>query len=264
MSKRTASAAGLGLSAVAAMVTVLAPPPAFAQQSDTWRGTIAPFYFWATEMNGEITARGTTVPVFLEFADAADNLGGAFSFHFEAQKRRWGVFSDLNFVRLSSEAEFTIPTLPGTTIEGDFDLDNTIFEIGGSYLVSEAAGFAAIAGIRTYSLSPNLEFRTSAVEVTPIDASRTSVNGFVGFTWRPQIADKWTFVSRADIGGGGGLTWSGMLGFEFRPKPWGGLVFGYKALGIDVGSESSDETLREFDMTYYGPIFGLNLHWGGR
>jgi hypothetical protein len=253
------------VAAGALILAVLVPVPASARQSDTWRGTVAPFYLWATEINGEITARSTTVPVFLEFADAADNLGGAFSFHVEAEKGRWGVFSDLNFVRLSSESEFTVPgAAPPVTIEGDVDLDNTTFEIGGSYLVRDAPRFAIIGGLRTYTLSPKLEFGTSALQVTPIDASRTSANGFAGFTYRPQISEKWRFLSRADIGGGSAFTWSGMLGFEFRPRPWGGLVFGYKALGIDVGSERDDETVREYDMTYYGPIFGLNLHWGGR
>jgi hypothetical protein len=32
--------------------------------------------------------------------------------------------------------------------------------------------------------------------------SATSVNGFVGFTLRPAINDKWTFLSRTDIGAG--------------------------------------------------------------
>ena len=36
------------------------------------------------------------------------------------------------------------------------------------------------------------------------------------------------------------LTWSGMLGFEYRLKPW---------LGLD------------YDVTHYGPIFSANLHW---
>jgi hypothetical protein len=251
------------LSAAAISVVMLAPRPALAQTNDEWHGTFSPLYLWASELNGDFTARGTTVPLFLDFGDAADKLGGAFSFHFEAQKRRWGIFSDLNFVRLSSEATFTVPALRAT-VEGDFDLDNTMFEIGGSYLVSDARNFAVIGGIRTYSLSPKLEFSTDSLEVEPIDASRTSVNGFVGFTFRPQLAEKWSFLSRADIGGGGGLTWSGMLGFEFRPKPWGGLVVGYKALGIDVGSDSDDEAIREYDVTHYGPIVGFNLHWGAR
>jgi hypothetical protein len=251
------------LAAAPVMVAFLCGAPrATAQQSDQWEVTVAPLYLWATKIDGEVTARGATVPVFLSFADAADNLAGAFSVHVEARKGRLGVFSDLNFVRLSSESQFTLPG--GATIDGDFDLDNTTFEAGGSYRVSEEAPLAVIGGIRTYSLSPKLEFSTPNVELTPIDASRTSVNGFVGFTYRPQLAEKWTLLSRADIGGGGGLTWSGMLGVEFRPKPWGGLVVGYKAFGIDAGSDSDDQQVREYDVTYYGPIFGLNLHFGRR
>jgi hypothetical protein len=251
----------------AGFVAILAPQPALAQTSDQWQITVAPLYLWATKIDGELTAGSTTVPVFLNFADAFDNLGGAFSFHLEAHKGRWGVLSDLNFVRLSTGSQFTArgiaPGQPDRTIEGDFHLDNTIFEIGGSYLLSQSAMFAAIGGVRTYTVSEELQFSTPAAGITPIDASRTSVNAFVGFTYRPQIAEKFHFVSRADIGGGGAFTWTGMLGVEYRIKPVAGLILGYKAFGIDVSS-NEDEPVREYDLTNYGPIFGLNLHWGGR
>ena len=69
--------------------------------------------------------------------------------------------------------------------------------------------------------------------MTPIDASRTAVSAFAGITYRPALSEKLSLVSRADIGGGSGMSWSGMLGFEFRPKPWAGLVVGYKSMGID-------------------------------
>ena len=255
----------LGRAAATALVTVamLAPRPALAQQDDPWEVTVAPLYLWASEIDGELTARGAAVPVFLSFADAADSLAAAFSFHVEARKGQWGLFSDLNFVRLSSEADFSRPGTSLPTIEGEFDFDNTTFEAGGSYRVSEASPVSIIGGLRTYSISPKLEFTTPGVTITPIDASRTSVNAFAGFTFRPQLTPKLTLLSRGDIGAGGGFTWSGMVGFEFRPRPWGGLVFGYKAFGIDVGSDD-DEPVREYDVTYYGPVVGLNLHFGGR
>jgi hypothetical protein len=52
-----------------------------------------------------------------------------------------------------------------------------------------------------------------------------------------------------------------MLGFEYRLKPWGGQVFGYRALGIDTGG---DKDVTEYGVTQYGPIVGLNLHVGKR
>ena len=69
------------------------PGVAAAQQprSDAWEFSAVPLYFWVTELNGQMAAGPVTVPVFLEFSDAKDNLGGAFSFHFEASKGRWGV-----------------------------------------------------------------------------------------------------------------------------------------------------------------------------
>ena len=247
--------------AAALALSVSAPKPALAQ-SDEWEVTLAPLYFWATELNGSMTARNTTIPIFLDFADAADRLDGAFSFHFEASKGRWGVMSDLYFVRLSSEAVFT---LPNRVVDGDYNLDNTIFELGTSYLVSENASFAVIGGLRTYTLSPNLQFTGVGGSVEPVDTSRTSANVFGGFTYRPRLSEKWSFVSRADIGGGDAeLTWGGTLGFEYRFKPWGGVFFGYKALGIDVGAEDGGDDVAEYDVTHYGPAFGLNLHWGRR
>jgi hypothetical protein len=244
-------------------IGLLTPHTARAQSSDEWQGSFVPLYLWASELSGDVTAGNATLPTFLDFGDAVDSLGGAFSFHLEARKGRLGLFSDLNFVRLSSESTFTSSALPGLTIDGDFDMDNTMFEIGGGYQVSETIPFAAIAGLRTYSLSPRLTFSTELLEATRIDASRTAGMGFVGFTYRPKLSETWTFVSRADIGGGSGATWSGMLGFEFRPRPWGSLILGYRALGIDVGSDD-DQVIRRYDVTHYGPIAGLNFHWGGR
>ena len=79
-----------------------------------------------------------------------------------------------------------------------------------------------------------------------------------------QLSEKLTLVSRADIGGGSGMSWSTMLGFEFRPKPWAGLVAGYNAVGVEFGDEEDDKPVRKVDLIYYGPFFALNFHWGGR
>jgi len=35
-------------------------------------------------------------------------------------------------------------------------------------------------------------------------------------------------------------------------------------MGVSGGSETDEKPIREYDFTYYGPIFGLNLHWGHR
>jgi hypothetical protein len=230
-----------------------------AQPPDAWDVSVIP-YFWPTRVDGDMAAGPRTVPVFLTFADAADNLAGAFSFHAEAAKGRWGVLTDLSFIRLSSSAPFTILNRP---IEGEFKLDNLTFELGGSYLLNPAARIGVIGGLRTYTMAPRLEFRGTNSQATPIDTSQTSANAFVGITVRPRLAERWTFIGRGDVGGGNAdFTWSALVGLEFRVASWGGVEFGYKALGIHVTTDDEDRIVSEYDMTHYGPIFGFRLHWG--
>ena len=228
------------------------------QERDRWRFSTVPLYFWAPVLDGEMSAGPVTRPLFLKFADAVDNVGGAFSFHFEAARGRWGLLTDLDFLQLSTESTFTVA---GRTIEGEFEVDNIIFELGGSFLINENRGFGLVGGLRTYTASPKVEFRTADAEAVPIDTSRTSPNAFVGFIFRPRINDRWAFFSRADIGAGDAdLTWSGVVGFDFRVASWGSLEFGYKALGIDVTSD--DQTVNEYDVTHYGPIVAFRIHRG--
>src|SRR5215510_4837825 len=115
-------------------LTAGAASRADAQPAGGWEFSVVPLYFWASAIDGDLTAGPRTTPVFLKFSDAADKLGGTFSFHAEAAKGRWGMFSDLYFVRLSTSSTFTVLA---RTIEATFDLSNTIFEAGGSYLLNE-------------------------------------------------------------------------------------------------------------------------------
>ena len=237
---------------------LLAPGKATAQQADGWQVDFIPFYFWAASTGGEMSAGSATVPFYLDFSQAKDNLGGAFTFHLEASKGRWGLLTDLSFLRLTSGADFTIG---GQTVTGDIELENTIFEAGASYLVSEPSQFRVIGGVRTYSLAPTATFVVFDVTRTPVDASQTSANPFVGFTLRPQLSEKWRLLSRADIGAGDAdLTWSAELGIGYRFKPWGGVAIGYKGLGMDL--QKDDAVVKGYDVVQHGPFFGFNLHWG--
>ncbi len=234
--------------------------PARAQSTDGWQVDFVPLYFWAMSLDGTLSAGPATLPIGLDFADAAENLGGAFSFHLEASKGRWAGFADLNFIRLESDADFTIGRATAT---GRIELDNTIFEAGAAYIVHEPARILVLGGLRTYTLSPVIGFTAGAGGATPVDASETSPNAFVGLAARPKLSEKWSLLTLADIGGGdANLTWSAEAGLGFRFTRWGGLAFGYKALGIDVDRE--DVAVREYDVVHHGPFFGLDLHWGSR
>jgi hypothetical protein len=90
----------LRLAVPAALVVALfSPAPAYAQSGEDWRVDFVPLYFWANSLSGNFSAGPATLPIALDFSKAKDNLGGAFSFHLEVSKGRWGTFADLNFIR---------------------------------------------------------------------------------------------------------------------------------------------------------------------
>jgi hypothetical protein len=250
------------LIAASTATCVLSSGQAEAQTSDGWQVSFVPLYFWATTLDGQLSAGPASVPIALDFSDAVDHLGGALSFHLEAVRGRWGVLTDLNFIQLASSADFAVG--PVQDVQGDFELDNIMFEVAALYLVNEARRFAVIGGLRTYTLAPKIAFTGSLAGLaTPIDTSQTSPNAFGGVVFRPSITEKWMFIGRADVGGGDAdVTWSAVAGLEYRFRPWGGLEFGYKALGIDVEGDSSE--LRQYDVTHHGPIVGIRFHWAQR
>jgi hypothetical protein len=256
------------LAVVAALsaLIVAVPVPARAQ-GDKWEVDVAPLYFWASALDGRIVMPAREVSLFLPFDEAADTLAGAFSFHGEARKGRWGMLADINFLRLSTDADFRTAT--GAVVPGTAELDLTIFEGGVSYLVNPDRNLSVLGGIRTYNLSPRVELDAPVQGVREVDVSRTAVSAFGGVAFRPKINSKLGLLTRADIGGGEAFTWSGTIGLEYRFKPWGGLAFGYHALGVDTGDAegvfatpaSGEVAEPKYDVTHYGPFFSLTLHW---
>ena len=93
---------------IAVFVMWAAPSVAFAQSDNQWKVDVAPLYFWASTTDGNIAINGTrNIPVYMDFADAKSKLAGAFSFHGEARRGRWGILGDINFIRRRP-----IPTTP--------------------------------------------------------------------------------------------------------------------------------------------------------
>jgi hypothetical protein len=242
--------------------TMLTPAPALAQ-SDKWEVEVAPLYFWAARLDGDIGVNDATVPVFMSFGDALDKLAGSFALHVGAQKGRWGVLGDIYFLRLTTDTSFTTPVIP-REITGEAKLGMVIGEAGVSWAVRPGSPVSLIGGLRTYTLSPRVTFTGETLQHSPIDTSQTAFGGFGGVTFRPKLGRRAQLLGRADIGGGEAFTWSSTLGVEYRFASWVGAMAGYKAFGIDTGEVAVDRRLVhnvEYSTIQYGPIFSLTFHW---
>jgi len=250
------------VTACATVALLLVPGRAFAQEDKTVV-EIAPLYLWAARVTGHVALDDQSVPIFMDFKNAAKKLTGAFTVHAEVRRGRWGVLSDVNFVRLSTSTSFTTPIL-GLPVAGTAKEDATIFEAGVSYLVKPGTNFSLIGGLRTYTLSPRYEFAATDPPLPAVDGSGTAVGVFGGFMYRPKLSDKVAFLSRADVGGGEAFSWSATLGFDFRFKPWLGAFVGYRGLGIDTGNVPRNGTVvknLQYALTQYGPAASLTFRW---
>jgi hypothetical protein len=256
----------------ALVVTVcgmLAVPASTFAQTDKWEVDVAPLYFWVATTDGHLAINGTRdVPVYMDFDDAKSKLAGAFSFHGEARRGRWGVLGDINFVRLSTDTSYTTPIL-NAPVAGTFQFDQIIFNGKATFEVKRGSTFHVVGGIRTLTMSPNVHF-TGPVggQLADIDISTTNVAGVGGFIYRPRLGDKVVLLTQADIGGGSAFTWSAGGGVEFLIKPWMGLAVGYNALHIDTGnvpkSGSGPINDVQYAVTQYGPAFSATFHWTGK
>ena len=241
------------------------PARAFAQ-TDKWEVGVAPLYFWAATTDGNLAVNGTRdIPVYMDFADAKSKLAGAFSFHGEARKGRWGVLGDINFIRLSTDVSYTTPIL-NAPVAGTLEFDQIIFNGKATFEVKPGSRFLLVGGIRTLTMSPAAHF-TGPVggQLADIDVSTTHVAGVAGFSYRPRLGNKVVLLTQGDIGGGAAFTWSAGGGVEFLIKPWMGLAVGYNALHIDTGnvpkSGSGAVNDVQYAVTQYGPAFSLTFHW---
>jgi hypothetical protein len=93
------------------------------------------------------------------------------------------------------------------------------------------------------------------------------VDPVVGARLRHQLAPGWNLVVSGDVGGfgaGSKFSWQALaaLDYEFcrtQSVVWSGML-GYKALFVDF-SKGSGLTHYEYDMTMFGPIFGITARF---
>jgi len=221
---------------------------------EPWMFTAA-IYLWATAIEGDVAARGTTASINVPLSEIFDDLTGAFMGRFGARKGRWGVLVDLVWAAL--EDSTTGPL--GGTITAETSL--FIGELTGSYMVLERGEspkdhftLDAYAGARVYAVETELTTTLASTE-----QSETWVDPILGLDARYRT-HKWLFLARADIGGfeiSSELCWSATVGVAFECSKLVSLAAGYRWLDVDFDSGGTGF----MDVQLAGPFFALAFTW---
>jgi len=224
---------------------------------NTWQNKLAPLYLWGVSMSGTSTFGTSTVPLDIEFKDAVSDLEGIFTFHYEGAKGHWGIIADYSFLNLTPKAE-----IPGTPVQLNVDMKNTIGEIAGLYRFGPNNPWQLLAGFRSYDLDITITGLPQPPAPVPQIAIKETINDlFIGGRYMRDINDKWSFIGRADIGAGDSdLVWNVLAAFDYRFTKLLSAFGGWRVLNYDVNTGSGADTFK-YDMSHSGPILALAFHW---
>jgi hypothetical protein len=242
--------------AVAAIVSLaLITTPGWTAESPekNWEFDLAPLYLWAANISGDVTVKGQTNPVDLEFGDIFDSLEGVFTVHFEGlRQKQWGFIFNLDYLDLGSSADTPLGS-------AKVDLEDTIAEFDLFHRWHNGPhAFDLLAGVRYNKLDVGVNFERAPLEG---GSDGSWVDGVVGGRYMNQFAEKWRLQLRGDLGGGGSdFTWQALGIVDFQPWRYVSILAGYRALGIDYSTGSGLDTFN-YDVTMHGPILGLNFTW---
>lgn len=271
-------------------LALLAPLGAAAQTaSDDWSFAIAP-YVWLPSVKGDFNyappgAGGSSPSVHVDASKLLDDLNFAAMFTASAQKGRWLVTTDFNYLDLSGGAStvksFDVNPGSGTiniatsslNAGTDVKLTGMVWTLAGGYSVvlEPKAKLNVLGGVRYLGLEAETNWNLSATVTgngplgTSVTVPRSGSNtqkeniwtGIVGLQGRVNLGDSdWFANGYVDVGSGSSVfTWQGMAGIGYAFK-WGDLVLDYRYLYY---SQSDGKLIDNISLG--GPAIGANFRF---
>jgi len=268
------------LAAGAALVTVaaaaLSPVCATAQSlSDEWKFR-AVIYMWMPRISGGANfSNGTTADFEVNFRSILDHLKLAGMGSIEAQKGRWGAFTDVIYMNLggtkATTHNLTVDGLPvpvDANVTANVGIKAWIWTLAGSYRIQAEpdSTFDVFGGARMLWLQPTLNYGITASVGPLAGLERTGNLEVTGRNWDAIVGAKgragfgdnheWFIPYYVDVGTGQSkFTWQGMAGIGYAFS-WGDIVATWRYLDYNT---KSGHTLN--DLTINGPLIGVAFSW---
>ena len=259
----------LGAAIVAALgaTPTVAQAQAAASSGGGWTFEFTP-YLWSAGMSGEVGAGALpTMNVDMSFSDILDNLDAGLMGAFEARNGRWGLLFDAIYMKLahSATASRTGPGPIGSTATASAELEmtQTVFAAAVAYRAIEGrTPLDVIGGARYAKLTVDAQIDGSFYAQTgsvAASAEKSWVDPYIGVRVQHPIAERWTLVGYADVGGfgvGSDFTWQALAGvnYEFSKSIAG--KFGYRYLYVDYDKDGF-----RYDMANSGLYLGAGIRF---
>ena len=238
--------------ALAAEAIVPGPNTVEYTTASGWTFTVAP-YGWFAGLEGDVGARGRTTHVDESIGDILDKFDIGFMGVAEARYDRFGVFTDLVYVRLSDSGDTPFGILASSV---DVTVKSLMWTAAGEYRLLDRpdASVDAFAGFRLFSLKNELDLNPPGL-LAGLELSQTEtwVDPIVGLKGQISITPQVYLTGWGLIGGGANsdIVWDvmGAVGYQFTKSF--SAVIGYRAAGVDYENNGF-----VYDTVQQGPILG--------
>lgn len=253
--------------------------PALAQfraQDGQWQysGSI---YGYLPSLGGKTSfpspAGGSTVDVSTE--QLLSSLEFAFMGTFRAHNGRWGVFSDLIYLKASADKagsrDFTLGNTPisaGTSASLGLQVKGFVWTVAGEYRLHTDPTLSVdlLVGTRLFSLEQELRYSITgnlgplapAGRSGTVDAKATLWDAVVGAKGRVLLGpgSRWSVPFYVDAGTGESrLTWQAATGISYAYR-WGDLSALWRYLDYEMKSGQYIQT-----FNFNGPMVGGTFRW---
>ena len=249
----------------------LAPAAAQAQAAESsgsdWSFEFTP-YLWGAAMSGEVGAGPLpTMDVDMSFSDIMDNLDAGLMGAFEARKGRWGLLFDAIYMKLTHAATASRtgvgPIGATVTASAELEMAQTLYAAAVAYRAIEGrAPIDVIGGLRYAKIEADARIDGSffaQAGTVARSGAKDWVDPYVGVRAQYPIAERWTLVGYADVGGfgvGSEFSWQAAAGinYEFSRTVVG--KFGYRYMSVDYDNDGF-----RYDMANSGLYLGAGIRF---
>lgn len=266
--------------------------PNWVSQTETtaelpWRFVLEPYVYLPLETNGDVTIRNTEVPFDFSLGDVLESLTFAFYGRFEAWKGPWAVVLDGYYFDTAESASRNIPAgalppgllppqvtqvpvngtaetavlkldLAGAYRFGDGNLPNALANAETEFDLGPFV-FDAIAGLRLYSFSNDIELSTPLGFERGFSRSDTFVEPMIGGRARWNLSDNLAAIAAANLSGfgiGTDISIESYAGIDWLFSGNTSLTATYRLTYIDYSEGSSG-----FNLFQHGPAIGVKLRF---
>lgn len=253
----------LGILCLSSAATAQSLEPA---PGNVWRHSITPYLFLPLSTTGTSTVDGSSADLDLDLSEVLDLLQGAASLRYEGWRGDYGVIVEGYYVRLGLDE-----TLPGP-IGADIDVDvrQSFVSLQGAYrfakgTTADGRNYAvdASAGVRWNRIKQDIDI-SAGPGAASLGGTEDWFEPVVGLRYAVEVADDWTFGTRAELSGfgvgGDELQYVVLAGFDWQAWENTSLRIGYQFYGIDF---STDRSAGEFayQIDQHGPYLGVTFNF---